>query len=288
MKTDIHSTVTAAIVAQLEAGVRPWSKPWTSVGGNRHLRSNGEGYKGINTLILALSGRPGGYWFTYKQAEALGAQVRKGEKSTAVCFFKPLKVEDKQDASKTKTIPLLRSYNVFHQDQIDGLPAKYFQAAAIPSSVVRDAGVDAAIAATGAQINHGGNSAHYVPSQDYIQLPNIDTFATVEGYYGTALHELTHWTGHESRLDRSLKTTFGTKDYAREELVAELGAAFLCAELGVESNPRADHASYLQSWIDVLREDSKAIFAASAAAQKATDFVLAFSRAHEEQIEEAA
>ena len=125
MKSDIHSQVPAAIVAQLEAGVAPWSRPWTSVGGNRHLRANGQPYKGINTLVLALSGRPGGHWFTYKQASELGAQVRGGEKSTSVVFFKPLKVEDKANAGQLKTIPLLRSYNVFHQDQIDNLPAKY-------------------------------------------------------------------------------------------------------------------------------------------------------------------
>ena len=286
MKTDIHSTVTAAIVAQLEAGDAPWSRPWTSVGGNRHLRANGQPYKGINTLILALSGRPGGHWFTYKQASELGAQVRGGEKSTSVVFFKPLKVEDKANAGQLKTIPLLRSYNVFHQDQIDNLPAKYTAPAVATPSLVRDDFADAAFAATGAQVNHGGSSAHYVPSQDYIQMPAIETFHSVEAYYATLAHELTHWTGHKSRLDRNLTTTHGTKDYAREELIAELGAAFICVELGVESSPRADHASYLQSWIDVLKEDSKAIFAAAAAAQKAADFVLAFSA--EDTLEEAA
>lgn len=280
---NIHQQVTDAIIASLEAGVRPWSRTWTMTGTGRHLRENGQPYQGINTLILAMTGRPAGHWFTYKQAEALGAQVRRGEKSTAVVFFKPLQVADKENPDSTKTIPLLRTYNVFHQDQIDNLPAKYAQPAPVLAPVERDAEADRVFAATGAKINHGGDKAYYVPSADYVQMPHAEQFHDMTAYYGTLAHELVHWTGNKSRLDRKFGTAHGTKDYAREELVAEMGAAFICAALGLESEPRPDHASYLASWLAVLREDNKAIFAAAAAAQKAASFVLAFSEADEMQ-----
>lgn len=284
---DTYQTVTDKIVAALEAGVRPWTRSW-SVGTGvsqafRPLRSSGAPYKGVNVLILALSGRAGRYWFTYRQAQELGAQVRGGEEGTKVVFYKKLLVQDRDNADKTKSIPLLREYTVFNQDQIDGLPARFDAPAPVAvAPLERNVRVEVAFAQTGAEVRHGGDRAYYVPSLDFIQMPQAARFNSTESYYATLAHELTHWTGHTSRLDRKFPTEHGNKDHAREELVAEIGAAFICAGLDLSAEPRADHAQYLAEWLSVLREDKKAIFQAAAAAQKAADLVLGFSAEEEE------
>jgi len=272
MKIDVYQQVTDKIVAALEAGVRPWKKSW--IGDHAApLRHNGAPYKGINVLLLGLTGFGNPYWMTYNQAVEYTGQVRKGEKATHIVFFKPLSVTDKATGDD-KTIPMIRSYAVFNAEQIDGLPERFYPVAGAPrNDDERNAAADAFIAATGAAIRHGGDKAFYSPSEDFIRLPDADAFDSIADYYATACHELVHWTGHTSRLDRKIANSYGGVDYAREELVAELGAAFVCSLLGLQSEPREDHASYLASWLEVLREDKKAIFKAASAAQKAADFL---------------
>ena len=270
-KRDIQQEVTDTIIAKLEEGVAPWTKSWSGNGFSIPLRSTGQAYRGINVLILMMQGRSGQHWFTYKQAAAAGGQVRKGEKGTTVIFYKQLKIKDKVSGDD-KRIPLLRSFTVFNQCQIDGLPAKWTPA---PVEAInadeRNIAVDAYIAATGAKITHGGDRAFYSPTDDRIQLPEWSAFEDGIAYYGTALHELAHWTGHASRLDRLVKRD--STAYATEELVGELSASFLGAALGIETELREDHVSYLASWLKVLKADKKAIFTAATKASKAVEFL---------------
>jgi antirestriction protein ArdC len=254
--------------------VAPWAKCWTGGGISLPLRSTGAAYQGINVLILMMQGRTSPHWLTYKQAQAEGGQVNKGEAGTTVVFYKQLKVEDKATGEE-KRIPLLRAFTVFNLEQIsfeDGVPAKYAPAeveAINPDS--RNVAVDAYITATEAKINHGGGRAFYRPSDDQIQLPEFAAFTDAVAYYGTAIHELAHWTGHATRLDRL--TQRDSTAYATEELVAELSATFLGASLGIETTIREDHVSYLQGWLSVLKADKKAIFKAATKAQKAVSFL---------------
>jgi antirestriction protein ArdC len=277
-KRDIYQEVTDSIIAKLEEGVAPWAKSWSGGGFALPRRSTGQHYRGINVLLLLSTGQTGEHWFTYKQAAASGGQVRKGEKGTTVIFYKQLRI--KQDDGSDKGIPLLRSFTVFNQDQIDGLPARFDPA---PVEAInpdeRQPAIEAYIAATGATITHGGDRAFYAPVEDRIQLPEWSQFVDGVAYYGTALHELAHWTGHKTRLDRltSMREAFSTKRdstaYATEELVAELSASFLGASLGVETELREDHVSYLQVWLSALKADKKAIFKAATKAQAAVDFL---------------
>jgi len=272
VKKDIYQDVTNQIINALENGTAPWRKSWACNGAGDPLRHNGVPYKGINWLLLQLSPWGAAHWLTYKQAQAEGGQVRKGEKGSPVVFFKKITVEDKSTGEDVQ-IPMLRHYTVFNAEQIDGLPEKYY-----PRPIERNpddtcAATEKLIAETGAEMRHGGDSAYYSPGQDFVQMPHFAAFDSAVAYYGTALHELTHWTGHEKRLDRNIKNAFGSKDYAREELVAEIGAAMLCSALGLENTVREDHSSYIDGWLKVLREDKRAIFKAAAMAQRAADYL---------------
>jgi antirestriction protein ArdC len=271
-RLDIHQIVTDQIIAKLEEGTAKWKKSWATVAGGLPLRENGQPYKGINVLILMIQGRSNPNWLTYKKASELKGQVRSGESGTKVVFFKSLTVEDKV-TGEDRRIPMLRSFTVFNAEQIDDLPDRLYPKADERHSAPRLDDADAYITATGAVIAHGGDRAFYAPSRDSIQLPEFDTFDSPVAYYGTAFHELVHWTGAETRVDRDIKNSFGTPDYAREELVAELGAAFIAATMNIETEVRDDHAEYLAAWLKVLKEDKKAIFKAAAAAQKAVDFL---------------
>ncbi len=284
-RADVYTTVTNQIIASLEKGVRPWTKPWNAAHTDgrivRPLRHNGTPYRGINVLTLwgesADKGYSSPYWLTFKQALELNAHVRKGEHGSMVVYadtFKKTEQDDKGEDVET-SIPFLKAYTVFNAAQIEGLPERFTAKpeAALPLAD-RIAHADAFVAATGAVIGHGGNRAFYAPGPDRIQLPPFEAFSNAEAYYGTALHELTHWTMHETRLNRDLgRKHWGDPGYAREELVAELGAAFLCANLGVALEPREDHAAYVESWLTVLKGDKRAIFEAAAHAQKAGDFL---------------
>lgn len=283
-RRDVYGEVTATIIAALEAGAKPWARPWNQVaGGGLQLRANGTEYRGINQLLLTLIAGARGFasphWLTFKQAIDAGGAVRKGERSTEIVFYKSLTVEDRDAPAgeeRTKDIPMLRTYRVFNADQCDGLPARFAPAPlAIVSSNERDERAEAALRSCGATIREGGDRAFFSPGHDFVQMPPFAAFKTTGGFLATLAHELTHWTGHKSRLDRTSWGAFGSKDYAREELVAEIGACFIMARLGITGEHIDNHAAYLASWLKCLREDSRAIFKAAAQAQLAADLVLA-------------
>lgn len=292
-RQDIYSRITDQIVAALEQGVKPWTQPWnaTHAAGpvSRPLRHNGQPYAGINVLTLWASSMERQFaapiWMTFKQAIELGGHVRKGEKGSPVVYAdKMVKTEqDSQGQDEERVIPFLKAYTVFNVEQVDDLPSHYYalaQSGTNPDE--RDANAEAFFAWTGADIRHGGNSAFYVPSLDFIQMPPFEAFRDAESYYATLAHECTHWTRHQSRLDRDFgRKAFGDEGYAREELVAELGAAFLCADLGLKPEDRNDHAAYIGSWLKVLKNDKRAIFSAAAHAQRAADYLTDLQNAKE-------
>jgi len=284
-KQDIYTRVTNRIIAELERGVRPWIKPWSveHAAGRitRPLRQNGIPYRGINVLLLWSEALEKGYaaplWMTYKQSQELGAQVRKGQHGSQVVFADRFTKTETNDAGEAveHAIPFLKTYTVFNVEQIEGLPEHFYAKPTNPLPLAeRIAHADAFVTATGADIHHGGNMAYYAPSPDTIQLPPFEAFKDKESYYATALHELTHWTRHEKRLAREFgRKRFGDEGYAREELVAELGSAFLCADLGITADIRDDHAAYLDHWLKIVQNDKRAIFSAAAHAQRAADFL---------------
>jgi antirestriction protein ArdC len=281
VKFDIYTHVTDKIIAAIEAGCPPWRKPWTGSKGGVcfPLRSNGEPYRGINILMLWLEADEKGYvsprWFTYKQAQDSGAQVRKGEKSTTVVKYGTFEKEDR-DTGEDKTFSYAKAYRVFNADQIEGLPAElYGKAPDAPRNIGTDAdpALDAFFAATGANITSSEDPrAYYNSAADVIHMPPIATFHSAEGFYSTLAHETIHWTGHKSRLDR-LVSNNARKAYAFEELVAEIGACFLGAQIGIA--PEIDQsAAYVKGWLKALKEDKRAIFSAASEAQKAADLIL--------------
>jgi antirestriction protein ArdC len=290
-KRDCYSEITNAIIADLEKGVRPWVKPWD--GGNtipcRPLRITGEPYRGINVMLLWSAAHQHGYqsatWLTYQQALHQGGNVRKGEKATTVVFSGTLTRTEQDDKGEEqeKVIPFLKAYSVFNIDQTEGLPEKYQTPATIAPALgnnARHEKADLFVANTKAEVCHGGDRACYSPLEDRIHVPRIERFKNSDAFYSVLLHELTHWTMRDGRCPRKFRPTIhGTANYAREELVAELGAAFLCADLQISLTPRPDHADYIASWLEVLRNDKRAIFQAAATAQKAVDFLDSLQRA---------
>jgi len=284
-RKDVYSRVTDKIVADLEQGVRPWVKPWNAehLAGRitRPLRHNGMAYRGINVVMLWMAAVAQGYacpiWMTFRQAKELGAFVRKGETGTLVVYantFTATETDDEGEESE-REIPYLKGYTVFNCEQIEGLPAHYYGGAEEPANPVeRIEQADAFFAETRADIRHGGDRAYYAIQPDYIQMPPAETFRDAESYAATLAHEMTHWTRHPTRLDRDLgRKRWGDEGYAREELVAEIGAAFLCADLGIAPEVREDHAAYVASWLKVLKDDKRAVFQAAAHAQKAVDYL---------------
>ena len=284
-RSDIYSRVTNAIVADLENGVRPWTKPWSAehLAGriSRPLRSTGEPYSGINVILLWAESVARGFtapiWITFRQALALGGHVRKGEHGSTVVYANRITRAEAGDNGQDveRQIPFLKAYTVFNVDQVEGLPAHFYAVAEPKLDVAQRVDhADAFFAATGADIRHGGSQAYYALQPDHVQMPPFECFEDPEAYYATLAHECTHWTRHPTRLDRDFgRKRWGDDGYAREELVAELGAAFLCADLGLELEPRPDHASYIDSWLKVLKDDRRFIFTAAAHAQRAADFL---------------
>jgi antirestriction protein ArdC len=264
---NIAQTITNSIIDQLEAGTAPWVKPWNSNGIDAPYNPIAKRYyNGINFIQLSMMPGSTHNWITYKQAQSVGAQVRKGSKGVPVIYFSPLEVKDRV-TDEVKKIPMLKTYTVFNADQVDGLELPAPAERTMNESI---ASCEAFIKAQRAIIKHGGNRAFYVPSADYIQLPELDQFKSSADYYATSLHELAHWTGHESRLNRDFSGRFGNEAYAFEELVAELGSAMLCAHLKIDG--QLQHASYIASWLKVLKDDPKNILKASALAQKILTF----------------
>ena len=285
-KQDIYSRITNQIVSQLEQGVRPWIRPWNAEHAagriTRPLRHNGKPYSGINVLSLWASAMAQNFaapiWMTFRQAAELDAHIRKGEKGSLVVYADSVtrkETDDKTGDEIDREIPFLKGYTVFNVEQIDGLPESYYAKVA-PSldPVARIARADNFFATLGATIRHGGNRAFYSIAADAIQMPAFESFQDADSYYATLAHEFNHWTGSKSRLDRDFGGhRFGSEGYAIEELVAELGAAFLCADLELALEPREDHASYIASWLKVLAADNRAVFTAAAHAQRAAEFI---------------
>ncbi|PKR48456.1 ArdC family protein [Thalassospira marina] len=285
-RTDVYTQVTDNIIAAIEAGAGQWQMPWhrSGEGLNRPVNiDTSNAYRGINVINLWVSAQVRGFttgtWGTYRQWQNKGCQVRKGEKSSLVVFYKEFDVEDQKDDGETEHGKRLmaRASWVFNADQVDG-----YEASAIPEPTDPVKSIDKAerfVSATGAVVRHGGDRAFYRPSEDIIQMPDRERFlgsetsTATEAYWSTLLHELTHWSGASNRCDRQFGKRFGDDAYAMEELVAELGAAFLCADLGVTLEPRPDHAAYLDNWLKVLKADKKAIFTAASQAARASDYL---------------
>lgn len=298
--TDVYARVTGKIIADLEQGTRPWLKPWNAEHAagriTRPLRHNGTPYHGINVLMLWGEAMAKGFacpiWMTYKQAQEMGAQVRKGEHRSLVVYADRFRRTETNDRGEDieREIPFLKGYTVFNCEQIEGLPAQYTAPAApVLDPVQRIASAEGFFAATGAVIRHGGNRACYAVQADSVQMPHFETFRDAESYYATLAHEMTHWTRHPSRLDRDFgRKRWGDEGYAAEELVAELGSAFLAADLGLVPEPREDHASYIVSWLKVLKDDKRAIFTAAAHAERAVGFLHGLQQGEESGTESAA
>ena len=300
MRTDVYERVTNQIVTELERGVRPWMKPWNAEHAagriTRPLRGNGVPYQGINVLMLWSAAMEKGYaapiWMTFKQALDLKAHVRKGEAGSLVVYAdKIIRTEtDANTGDETEhAIPFMKGYTVFNVEQIDGLPERFYAKAEPRSETVqRIARVESFFAANGAAVRHGGNRAYYSISTDHVQMPPFESFRDAEAYYATLAHETTHWTRHPSRLDRDFgRKRFGDEGYAMEELVAELGAAFLAADLELTPEVRDDHAAYIASWIKVLKDDKRAIFTAASHAQRAADFLHGLQKPSLQEVAEA-
>jgi antirestriction protein ArdC len=313
-RSNLYDDVTRRIIAELEAGRFPWVQPWGRCGSvNPGLPRNavtGRNYSGVNVLILwgavIEHGHSSQSWLTFRQAREAGGNVRKGEHGVTVVYadrFTPAAEKERahqtgngegeqgslrgSDPSRAKAIPFLKRFTLFNVAQCEGLsedsevrgtagsrrrPGLAADPAPLPERAIVPV-AEEVIAASGVDFRIGGDRAFYVPGEDFVQVPPQPAFFEQVNYYRTALHELTHATGHASRLGRNILNSFGSKDYAREELVAELGSAFLCAALGII--PTVRHADYLGSWLDVLREDNRAIFRAASAASKAADWILA-------------
>jgi len=285
-KASLYQEVTDKIIAELEQGRVPWVQPWGGTKAGLGLPKNaatGRRYSGVNILILwgavIEKGFPSQQWLTFRQALDLGGNVRKGEHGTTVCYAdRYIPKSELERAQKIgeepEAVPFLKRFTVFNVSQCDGLPEHLSVGAPVLPERELFPHAEALIAATKADFRIGGNRAFYVPGADFIQVPPQSAFFAQINYYRTCFHELGHWTGHASRLARDLSGGFGSKGYAREELVAEMASAFVCASLGI--TPTVRHADYLASWLDVLREDNRAIFRAASAASKAADFLLAF------------
>lgn len=274
--------ITAAIIEKLEQGTRPWVKPWRDLPVSRPLRSCGTPYRGMNTfwlwMVADACGFASPYWMTYRQCRKLGGQVRKGEKSTIAVFYKTytrqIEVADREPDTENRRV--LKVYPVFNADQCDGLPPRYHPAPVTgPTKPVgRSKARDRFFQSIGAKMRHHGDEAYYEPVPDRITMPAVELFESYDHYYATLAHELSHWTGHRSRLDRDLSNRFASDAYAAEELVAELSAAILGAELGLPVAHLDHHASYLAAWLRILRKDERAILAVAARAEEAASLLL--------------
>jgi antirestriction protein ArdC len=290
---DIYEKVTRQIIEAMERGAEGYRMPWHVTGADCFAPVNVASkrpYRGINVLLLWLLAEHHGYtsgeWATYNQWQELGAQVRKGEKAALIVFWKISErgreeTDDQEEPASNRSI-LARGYHVFNAAQVDGYSPK--PAPVLPESE-RVESAERFFARLGVAVRHGGNNACYSPQEDVIHMPPFSCFRDAAAYYSVLGHEETHATGAEHRLNRDLKPRFGEESYAMEELVAELGAAFLCSTLGLANKPRQEHAAYLSNWLKVLKRDKRAIFAAASQAQKAIDWMCA---RNEEQQSQAA
>ncbi len=287
-RANLYDEITGKIIAELEAGRFPWAQPWGKATAKAPLglpqnASTGRAYSGINILILwgavVQHGFPGQGWLTFRQAQSLGGNVRKGERGTTVVYADRFTPEDekrraRETGEEPGKIPFLKRFTVFNTAQCEGLPEDIAVAMPPPPPDLIEPRVEALIKATGIDFRIGGDRAYYVPALDHVLVPPQQAFFESINWHRTALHELGHATGHASRLARDFSGSFGTKKYAFEELIAEMSAAFCCASLGIV--PTVRHADYIGSWLEVLREDNRAIVRAASQASKAADWILSF------------
>ncbi len=293
-RVSLYEEVTDRIVAELEKGCVPWVRPWAASGvslGLPRSAASRKFYSGINVLILwdavIRRGFASQEWLTFRQALSLGGHVRKGERGTAICYadrYIPKKEQDRarETGEEPNAVPFLKRFIVFNVEQCDELPAHIVAPPQPHPDTDPWAAGDALVMATGATIREGGGEAYYNPREDFIRIPSGAAFPSAADYFCTIFHELGHWTAHPSRLNRDLQHRFGSSSYAREELIAELTSAFLCAHQNIA--PQIRHSDYLGHWLQILKEDSRAIFHAASQASKATDFLLAFRERREAEI----
>lgn len=278
----VYDVINSRIMELLEHGTVPWRKPWKAESNMPKNLISRKDYRGLNVLLLSCMPYSSPYWLTFKQVQDRGGYVRKGEKSTPVVFWKWI---DKKDADTqydeitgTKgKVPLLRYYSVFNLDQVEGIKAPEPKVVIAEFNPIQKAEEIIATMPLRPDIRYGGNRAYYSPSNDYIQLPHQHTFQSPEEYYSTAFHELSHATGHSSRVGRKSilePSYFGSHEYSKEELVAEMGAAFLCGHTGIENRTIGNSAAYIQGWLRKLKDDRTLLIHAAAQAQKAADFIL--------------
>ena len=282
MKDTVYQVITERVMALLKQGVVPWQKPWASSEAMPRNLVSRKAYRGVNVFLLHALGYESAFWLTFKQAQALGGNVRKGEKACPVVFWKWLDVEGEQDEQgKAKRVPLLRYYSVFNVAQCDGIELPALDGTRREHNPIADAECIVAAMPKCPTIQHTGARACYWPSFDRVDMPKAETFRTAQDYYSVLFHELTHSTGHESRLNRKGVSgsegewsAFGSTPYAREELVAEMGAAFLCGHAGIVERTIENSAAYVSSWLERLSDDVRLVVTAAAQAQKAADFIL--------------
>ncbi len=258
----LYEEVTNRILAQLEKGIAPWVKPWAVPA--PYNAATQHRYSGVNVLLLWDTPYKRSAWVTYRQAWRLGGQVRKGERATTVVYASTIK---KHEADEEKIVPFLKRYYVFNVEQVEGLPTNLYAAAQSPAGEQ----VGTFFSAIPADVRHGGTAAYYHPAQDYVQVPHPEHFASPERYCATRLHETVHWSGHPSRLARHFGERFGDQAYAFEELIAEIGSAYLSADLGLK--PELHHAEYVGHWVTLLHEHRRAIFTAAAKATAAAEYL---------------
>lgn len=274
MNSAVYSIITDRIIAMLEAGTCPWNRPWNKLNAYPQNFITRRAYNGLNFLILAMEGRELPFYLTYKQAQDLGGTVRKGERGMPITYWQLLKSKTQTNADGTpKTFPLLRYYTLFNAAQIDGIDFP-----TVPSRTGTEfnpiAQAEAVVANFhGPKIEHGYNKACYSSATDTLKMPSPGSFDSPEHYYATLFHELGHATGHASRLARKLGNAFGSPDYSREELIAEMTSAFLCAHCGID-NTAQQSAAYLASWVKALKGDPRLVITAASAAQRAANLIL--------------
>lgn len=279
--SDLYTSVTEAIVKALERGVVPWKKPWRSFNALPVNAVTNRPYRGVNVFLLGLTPYQDHRWLTFRQVTEAGGHVRKGEKASLAVFWKlwePKEGESKEET--TKRIPILRHYHLFNVEQTEGTGISQLHTPEAPPSHQRVERAELIVSSIKSPptIAEGGSSAWYRPATDHVQVPKLEAFTTPDAYYATLFHELGHATGHESRLARKGVTgtiQFGSADYSKEELVAELTSAFLCADAGLDNTLTQDAASYIDGWLSVLEDDRKMVVYAAAQAQKAADLILA-------------
>ena len=280
-KVDVYERVNSKLVEMMEAGEIPWQCQWKGGGRAANLISK-KPYRGINAVLLGFAPYSSPWYVSFKQAKELGGNVRKGEKGTLAIFWKRLEFDgkDKSGKAEKKVVPLLRHYYVFNVDQCEGIPAEKIPGSDSPAldfQPIEEAEKTLQGMPERPRIEHGGRRAFYSPLEDFVNMPGRETFTSEEAYYSVLFHELAHSTGHSSRINRGLDSTlaaFGSPDYSKEELVAEITSAFVCGTLGIEERTLRNSAAYLQGWLRALKDDKKLLVAAAGKAQRAADWIL--------------